>query len=527
MKIKYYYCIIIILVSLLIACGNAEKKPTLTVPMDAKAGNVFLEADIYKVDDTEFKAQSGFIVVSENRSKPDSRLIEIPIVQVHATGDSVAEPIFFLGGGPGNPNIGSFHFVKNLVEYHDVILLGFRGVEGSVVLNLPEVDEFFATMPGDLTEMSTLDSMSAAYARGAKRLQKEGVDTDGYTMTEVIQDFEDTRKALGYDKINLFSVSYGTRLAMIYDWMYPNTIHRSAMMCVNPPGHFEWRPEVMDDHLKHYSELYKQDLEFGDPNVDIAEVIRKTSRNIPERWLFFPIKKGYVLMSTFIMLYSVDNAPQLFDAWLAAEKGDWSGIAMLSLSMDYLIADALNCWGDLASKAASADYVFESEDDLLAEFMPENSIIGAPGTLLGIGSRGWPAKLIPDSLRKVHYSETATLLINGNIDVSTPARFSRDEYLPYLKNGQQVIISEAAHSPDLFGNQRPALDHMLKTFFKTGVVDDSRYTYSPISFEVGWSYPTIMKLILTGIVFVIIILIFVIWLVIKKIRRKNSQILLK
>ena len=56
MKIKYYYCIIIILVSLLIACGNAEKKPTLTVPMDAKAGGVFLEADIYKVDDIELKA---------------------------------------------------------------------------------------------------------------------------------------------------------------------------------------------------------------------------------------------------------------------------------------------------------------------------------------------------------------------------------------------------------------------------------------------------------------------------------------
>ena len=108
-------------------------------------------------------------------------------------------------------------------------------------------------------------------------------------------------------------------------------------------------------------------------------------------------------MSTFMMLYSVENAPQLFDAWLAAEKGDWSGIAMLSLTMDFMLADALN-WGDLVAKSASADYVFEPEIDLLAEFMPGNSIIGAPGTLLGIGSRGWPAKLIPDSLRKVHYS---------------------------------------------------------------------------------------------------------------------------
>ena len=99
--------------------------------------------------------------------------------------------------------------------------------------------------------------------------------------------------------------------------------------------------------------------------------------------------------------------------------------------------------------------------------------------------------------------------------------------MPYLKNGRQVIISEAAHSQDIWGSQRPALDHMLKTFFKTGVVDDSRYIYSPISFEVGWSYPAIMKLILTGIVFILIILIYVVWLVIKKIRCKGSQILLK
>ena len=522
MKRKYLYNLIVItLFSVsLTSCGEHDEQPIINVPGDAKAGSIYLEPDTYRVEDNEYKSHRGIIVVPENRSKPDSRLIEIPIVQVHATGDSIAEPIFFIGGGPGSPNIGSFHFVKNLIENHDIVLLGFRGVEGSVILNLPEVDEFFANMPGDLTEMSTLDSMSAAYARGARRLQNEGVDTDGYTITEVIQDFEEARISLGYKQINLFSVSYGTRLAMIYDWMYPNTINRSAMMCVNPPGHFEWRPEVMDDHLKHYSNLYKKDLEFGDPNIDIAEVIRQTSRNMPERWLFFPIKKGYVLMSTFMMLYSVENAPQLFDAWLAAEKGDWSGIAMLSLSMDFLLPDALN-WGDIAAKAASADYVFEPGIDLLAEFIPENSIIGAPGTLLGIGSRGWPAKLIPDSLRKVHYSETATLLINGNIDVSTPARFGRDEYLPYLKNGQQVIISEAAHSPDLWGNQRPALDHMLKTFFKTGIVDDSRYTYSPISFEVGWSYPTIMKLGLAGVIAVLLLIIALIWYLIRRISRKR------
>ena len=62
---------------------------------------------------------------------------------------------------------------------------------------------------------------------------------------------------------------------------------------------------------------------------------------------------------------------------------------------------------------------------------------------------------------------------------------------------------------------------MLKTFYNTGVVDDSRYTYSPMSFKVGLGYPTIMKLIMVGVIFILMILLGVIWLVIKKFRRKK------
>jgi pimeloyl-ACP methyl ester carboxylesterase len=378
-------------------------------------------------------------------------------------------------------------------------------------------------MPGDMTEKATLDKMSEAYVKGAERLQSEGVDTDGYIITEVLNDVDLVRKSLGYSKINLFSASYGTRLAMIYDWMFPNTVHRSAMISVNPPGRFEWRPEVMDQHLKHYSELYKKDSIYGNPDIDIAEIIRKYSRNIPKSWMFIPIKKGYVLMSTFMMLYSTDTAPKLFDAWIAASNGDWSGIAMLSLSMDFMLKDAL-LWGDLISKASSADYDFDPDLDLMKEFMPENSIIGAPGTLLGIGAVDWPSKLIPDSLRTVQYSETNTLLINGNIDVSTPEQFGRKELLPYLKNGTQVLISEAAHTSDIFGKQRPALDFMLTKFYKTGIVDNSKYKYQAMSFKVGLSFQAMLKLSLALIVLVIVLIAILIrYLVIRRQRRTTRS----
>ena len=521
MKFKYHYVAIVILISVLVSCGKDEKKQTITVPIDAQAGSVYLEPDIYTVDDKEFKSHSGIIVVPENRSKPGSHLIEIPIVQIHATGDSVAEPIFFLNGGPGNSNILPYRFVNDLIENHDIVLVGYRGVDGSVVLNCPEVDEFFSNLPGDLTEQATLDSMALAYSRCASRIQREGVDTDGYTMTEVIQDFEDTRLALGYNRINLLSASYGTRLSMIYAWMYPKSIHRSAMISVNPPGRFEWRPEVMDDQIRNYSDLYKKETGNGTRTDNLAETIRNAARNMPDHWLFFPIKKGHVLIGTFMMLYHTDTAPDVFDAWIAAGEGDWSGIALLSLFVDFMLEGA-SVWGDQAAKALCADYIFESDSDPLAEFMPPNSIIGAPGSILGIAAaNGWPANIIADSVRQVQPSDVPTLLISGSIDFSTPARFARDDLLPFLKNGQQVILSEFGHTGDIWGKQREALIHMLKTFYNTGVVDESRFTYSPMSFKVGLGYPTIMKLIVAGAIFIIVIILGIIWFVVRKIRRKK------
>jgi len=380
LKFKYYLgvIVIVILISVVISCEKDEEKQDIIIPPDAQAGSIYLEPDIYHVNEKQYKSHRGVIVVLENRDNPESRLIEVPIIQVHATGDSVAEPIFYLTGGPGNSNVRSYLLVNDFSENHDIILVGYRGVDGSVALDCPEVDDFFSDLPGDLTEQATIDSMAAAYSRCAGRLQKEDVDTDGYTMTEVIQDFEDTRLAIGYNRINLLSSSYGTRLSMIYGWMYPKSIRRSAMISVNPPGRFEWRPEVMDELIEYYSDLYKKDAEQGGRTENLAETIRKAAHNMPERWLFFPIKKGHVLIGTFMMLYHTDTAPDIFDAWVAAGEGDWSGIALLSLAVDFMLEGA-TIWGDQAAKAVSADYVFEPGSNPLAEFMPSNSIIGAPG----------------------------------------------------------------------------------------------------------------------------------------------------
>src|SRR3970282_1191036 len=100
-----------------------------------------------------------------------------------------------------------------LLSNHDVVLVGYRGVDGSSVLDCPEVEKALKGEGDDLLGEKTLKNIAQAWTDCASRLTKEGIDIDGYTMMEVIEDMESARTALGYEQIDLYSVSYGTRVA--------------------------------------------------------------------------------------------------------------------------------------------------------------------------------------------------------------------------------------------------------------------------------------------------------------------------
>lgn len=89
---------------LLTACGGKEKP--VAMPADAQTGDLFLEPCTYEANKVEYEADCGTLVVPENRSNPGSRLIALPVVRLRSSGPNPTEPIFWLGGGPGNSNLG-------------------------------------------------------------------------------------------------------------------------------------------------------------------------------------------------------------------------------------------------------------------------------------------------------------------------------------------------------------------------------------------------------------------------------------
>ena len=506
--------IVALLMSVVLLAGLAylrvsSSPETVSVSQGAHAGQLTMHACTYAAEKGAMPADCGTLVVPEDRASSKSRLIALPVTRILARSSHPLAPIFHLDGGPGETNM-TFPQANRLAAQHDVVLVGYRGVDGSSVLNCPEVAAALNSS-ADYLGKASLSAYSRAFASCAQRLERDGVDLAGYTLEEQADDIEAARVALGYQRIDLLSESAGTRLGMIYSWMYPNSVDRSVMIGVNPPGNFLYSGAEIDQGIEAYSVLCAQQPACRPRTGNLAASMQHTAAHMPSRWYFLPIKPGNVLVGTFLGLTeatSVDkplSGPMTLDSWNSAAQGDPSGLWLLSM-MSGLILPHSFVWGEFASigvaDAQPAERYFSSGAG-------GGSIIGNPFTefLWGAGglARDWPANPGENQYTSVQNSNVPTLLIGGTLDFETPAQNATKELLPHLPNGHQVILPGLGHADDFFYYEPSASTQLLTTFYDTGQVDTSRYTPHMVSFAQSTTQSAIAKDILGTMIGVIVL----------------------
>src|SRR6266702_2344637 len=199
----------------------------VSVPKGAQAGQLELHSCHYGTEDGSYAADCGTLAVQKNRHDSQSRLIALPVKRIRARSAHPGAPIFRLQGGPGLSNM-SFPDAGRFAGRHDVVLVGFRGVDG-------------------------LDA---------------------------------ARRALGYDRIDLLSESAGTRTALIYAWRYPKRIHRSVMIGVNPPGNFLWDAKTTGEQIRRYAALCAKDTSCRSRTPDLAASLHSAYQHSPGHFWF-------------------------------------------------------------------------------------------------------------------------------------------------------------------------------------------------------------------------------------------------
>ena len=118
-------------------------------------------------------------------------------------------------------------------------------------------------------------------------------------------------------------------------------------------------------------------------------------------------------------------------------------------------------------------------------------------------------------------------MLSGTLDVSTPSQNARDQLLPLLENGEQVVLTDFAHTGDLYYLQSEATRHLLTTFYATGEVDASLYQPNTVNFKPDWGFPLIAKLLLGGTALALIIVLILLRFIYSRVKRSLKRHKLK
>jgi pimeloyl-ACP methyl ester carboxylesterase len=282
---------------------------------------------------------------------------------------------------------------------------------------------------------------------------------------------ETARKALGYRKIHLSGYSFGGAIAYAYCVRYPKTVRRALFTEAAFPFYVGMtKPAAIDDLLNSLNEEWKKNPDNVRRSPDIVQTISSVLQTLPKEWHGVTIDPDRIRFMTWGSLNYKAMTLQCFEAYVAAEQGDYTGLAQLNRYFDNIV-DVFN-WGEMLSKTFSTDT--GEIKDFEAALSLEDSIIGSPLSLLGWGLRqhtNWPVKTLPEAHRRLRKIDTESLLVVGTREMM--AHVQR-EYMPYFTHGHLVAHKDLGHM-DLPSLQIEATQHMEKMFFLNGTVDISKF----------------------------------------------------
>ena len=198
-----------------------QRRPDYTVPAGAQPGDLHLEPGTFRTRTHEVAADEGYLIVAENPQQPTGRLLSIPLVRTQAEVDEPGLPVYWFTTGPGSSNMLAAPPTW-LLRRHPVTILGYRGVDGTVRLDSPEIVRAQKGQGHDLHSAASLAAFRQAVAAAVARWQDEGIDLTHYGFAATVADVEDARIGLpwGTSKILLLGEGYGGRIAQWYAASY-------------------------------------------------------------------------------------------------------------------------------------------------------------------------------------------------------------------------------------------------------------------------------------------------------------------
>lgn len=422
-------------------------------------------------------AECGTLQVLENPARPNGRRIGLRIARVAAINRRKApDPLFLLAGGPGGSAIMMYASAAPAFERihrdRDIVLVDQRGTGQSNPLAC-ELDE--------TRLMNATDAVIAAETKRCLDALSHRASVGYYTTSLAVQDLDRVRAALGYERIDLYGASYGTRVAQHYLRRFPQHTRAVILDGVVPPG-LALGPSLALDAEKALMAILARcagesmcHKRFGNPALTyyalraalqahpISITLADPTTGEPQRLEFTALHLATVLR---LAIYTPDQAallPLALD--LAQRAGDYAPLAAQFLMMNHAYEDML-AYGMHNTVVCAEDVPFYPPTERIDRAELERTFIGtAQLDALRHLCEIWPRGPVDADLHAPLQTDLPVLLLSGGNDPVTPPAYAEQARRGF-KNSLHVVLKDLGHGQIV----APCVDGLLARFLERGSV---------------------------------------------------------
>jgi pimeloyl-ACP methyl ester carboxylesterase len=424
-------------------------------------------------NDMPVDAYCGTLKVYENRDTRQGRQIDLNIVVLPAlSSDPRPDPFFFLAGGPGQ---GAAQMAKPLRELfrqivtdRDMVLVDQRGTGKSNPLNcLDEQDDSLQVFTQ--TEEALVVKLKECMAR-------YDADLRLYTTPIAMDDLDDVRAYLGYEKINVYGGSYGTRAALVYLRQHEDRV-RTVVLDGVAPTNMSLPLFAPRDVQRAFDRLIADceadtvcNTKYPDLGTRARDLMARLEQDPPLVSIVHPrtgergevrmtarIAAGIIFMSLYQPL-AASLVPALIER---AEQNDFQGMLALATMNDNGATPNMSIGMQLS--------VLCAED--APRISPEDARRQAEGTLFGLyvmklqreACAFWPRGSVDASYYEPVQSNVPALILSGDIDPVTPPVWG-EQVAKTLPNSLHLVLPGTGHTAGGTGCGR----RLIKAFVDAG-----------------------------------------------------------
>ena len=425
----------------------------------------------------------GTYTVWEDRAARSGRTIALRLVVLPATEPDlrVPDPLFVLAGGPGQ---GAAELAPALAgrwsrvhRRRDLVFVDQRGTGASNPLRCePPVGV-------DTLAWLLRSQFDVEMIRQCRPGLERRADLVHYTTPIAMDDLDEVRGALGYDRINLVGGSYGSRAALVYARQHPARVRTLLLESVASvdmriPLTFARDAQLAFAGLARDCRADSACAHaYPDPERDLARTLARFDSG-PVRvplasartggTVVVPVERGWLAETLRYLLYAPETAALVPKYLRAAAGGDLEPLVAFGLRQRFALWQQLSL-GVMLTVTCAEDIPFISDAE--ARRWSAGTYLG--DTRIAQQRRAcaeWPRASLPRGYGRAVRSDAPALLVAGEFDPATSALIAH-AVGRHLSRGRVVVVPHGGHSGLGLVNAG-CIDRIEEEFLDSGSADD-------------------------------------------------------